>query len=314
MIRLSFIVPFYNVEPYIEECIRSLYNQDVPQEEYEVICVDDCSPDGSRAIVEHLQKEYPTLRLLTHATNKRQGGARNTGLREAKGEYVWFVDSDDYLKPNCLKDMLELAEKEDLDVLKFYFDRENGKEEMLASEGVVSGSSLIFDVQTNIHLSMRCCSAVQQIIKREFLQRNGIIFAENVQYEDDDFSYQIHALAGRTRLIAQKPYVVRSTPNSTTRRQNDFRRVRDIYALSVRMTALKPMLLQYDGRWDDVIHLCIDDSFNNYIFPILTTCTMREQLYFWCKLRRHVRNFKPYLSRKSYAKLCSYVIWKMFQK
>ena len=57
MLRLSFIVPFYNVEPYIEECIRSLYNQNIPQEEYEVICVDDCSPDGSRAIVERLQKE-----------------------------------------------------------------------------------------------------------------------------------------------------------------------------------------------------------------------------------------------------------------
>ena len=100
MIRLSFIVPFYNVEPYIEECVRSLYAQDIPQEEYEVICVDDCSPDGSRAIVERLQKEYPTLRLLIHTENKRQGGARNTGMRESNGKYVWFVDADDYIQPN----------------------------------------------------------------------------------------------------------------------------------------------------------------------------------------------------------------------
>ena len=64
MIRLSVIVPFYNVEKYIEQCIRSLYDQDIPKEEYEVICVDDCSPDGSRAIVERLQKEYPNLQLL----------------------------------------------------------------------------------------------------------------------------------------------------------------------------------------------------------------------------------------------------------
>ena len=88
MIRLSFIVPVYGVEKYIEECIRSLYNQDIPQSEYEVICVDDCSPDGSRAIVERLQTEYPTLHLICHAENKRQGGARNTGLREAKGQYI----------------------------------------------------------------------------------------------------------------------------------------------------------------------------------------------------------------------------------
>ena len=77
MIRLSIIVPFYNVEAYIEQCIRSLYNQDIPIEEYEVICVDDCSQDGSRTIVEHLQKEYPTLHLLTTPQNLRQGGARN---------------------------------------------------------------------------------------------------------------------------------------------------------------------------------------------------------------------------------------------
>ena len=112
MLRLSFIVPFYNVEPYIEECIRSLYNQDIPQEEYEVICVDDCSPDGSRAIVERLQKEYPTLKLLIHTENKRQGGARNTGMKVAQGIYIWFMDSDDYIKPNCLKDLLERAERE----------------------------------------------------------------------------------------------------------------------------------------------------------------------------------------------------------
>ena len=84
-LRLSFIVPFYNVEPYIEECIRSLYAQDISWEEYEVICVDDCSPDGSRAIVERLQKEYPTLKLLTTPENLRQGGARNMGLDIAQG-------------------------------------------------------------------------------------------------------------------------------------------------------------------------------------------------------------------------------------
>ena len=314
MLRLSFIVPFYNAEPYIGQCICSLYDQDIPQSEYEVICVDDCSPDGSRAIVERLQKEYPTLKLLIHTENKRQGGARNTGLNAAQGRYIWFVDSDDYIKPNCLKDLIVQAERENLDILKFYFDRDNRQEEMLASNRVVSGSQLMFDVQTNFSLAMRSCSAVQQIIKREFLQDEDIVFAEKVQYEDDDFSYQLHAFAKRTRLIAQKPYVVRNTPNSTTRRKNDFRRVHDIYALSVRMIALKPILMRYDERWERVIHLCIDDSFNNYIFPILVHCTLFEQLYFWNHTRTHVKCFRPYLSRKSYAKLSSYLLWRLLQK
>ena len=314
MIRLSFIVPFYNTEPYIEECIRSLYNQDIPKEEYEVICVDDCSPDSSRAIVERLQKEYPTLKLLIHTENKRQGGARNTGLKEAKGEYVWFVDADDYIKPNYLKDLLKLAEKNNLDVLKFYFDSENKKEDMLASKGVVSGSSLIFDVQTNIPLLKRCCSAVQQIIKREFLLGNNITFAEKVQYEDDDYAYQLYAYAERARLVAVVPYVVRHTPHSTTRRKNDIHRVKDIYAQALRMVQIEHDLALHDARWQIMTRGCIRDCFDNNIFVILKVCTIGEQICFWNGIRTDITRFKPSLSRKSYIKLCSYIMWRILQK
>ncbi len=118
-LRLSFIVPFYNVELYIEECIRSLYVQDIPWEEYEVICVDDCSLDGSRTIVERLQEEYPTLKLLTTPENLRQGGARNMGLDVAQGRYIWFVDSDDYICPNILDRLLNVIDTNSLDILQF---------------------------------------------------------------------------------------------------------------------------------------------------------------------------------------------------
>lgn len=119
MIKLSIIVPIYNVEQYVEECIRSLYRQDIPISEYEVICVDDCSPDNSAAIVERLQKEYPTLRLIHNERNKKLGGARNTGLKEAKGEYILFVDSDDMLKPNCLKQLVDLMDTGQDDYIHF---------------------------------------------------------------------------------------------------------------------------------------------------------------------------------------------------
>ena len=88
--RLSIIIPFYNVEQYIAQCLDSVYNQDVPEAEYEVICVDDCSPDGSHAIVERLQKKYPNLILLTTPENLRQGGARNMGLDVAQYQYDTF--------------------------------------------------------------------------------------------------------------------------------------------------------------------------------------------------------------------------------
>ena len=126
---LSIIVPFFNVEKYIKECIHSLYSQDIPSDNYEVILVNDCSPDNSREIVVELQKEYPTLTLIDHDKNKKLGGARNSGLKVAKGDYIWFVDSDDFLKPNILNNLLEISYQNNLDVLHFdyYQYNENGE-------------------------------------------------------------------------------------------------------------------------------------------------------------------------------------------
>lgn len=316
MIRLSFIVPFYNVEKYIEECIRSLYNQDIPHEEYEVICVDDCSQDGSRAIVELLQKEYPTLRLLVHTENKRQGGARNTGLKEAKGQFIWFVDADDYIKSNCLGGMLELAEKEKLDVLKFYFDYSNSQQmqRLIGSDIVTTGSELIFNVEKSASIINRCNSAVQQLIRREYLIENAITFEEGVQYEDDDYAYQLYAYANRAYLTAYAPYVVRISPDSTTRRNNDLRRVRDIYAQALRMEKLDGKLAKSDERWHFMVTECIKDCINNCIFVMLKGLSAREQLHFWYGDRKKSWKLRPYLSRKSFVKLSSYIMWRLLQK
>lgn len=218
MIRLSIIVPFYGVEKYIEECIRSLYDQDIPQEEYEVLCVDDCSPDGSRAIVELLQKEYPTLRLLTHSENKRQGGARNTGLREAKGEYVWFVDSDDYIMPNCMKSILDHAENEGLEILQF--DYTKGKQQMLlrdVNNDIMQGEEYLFGDGASLWYD-KVIGPWRQIIKRQFLIDNRLHFVEGVQYEDTDYMLKAFINARKVQHIPLKAYGYRYTVDSTTYR------------------------------------------------------------------------------------------------
>ena len=316
MIRLSFIVPFYNVEPYIEECIRSLYNQDIPMEEYEVICVDDCSLDGSRAIVERLQKEYPTLKLLIHTENKRQGGARNTGMKVAQGRYIWFVDSDDYIKPNCIESMLRKAEDDNLDLLKFYgsFSSKNQLRRLVCSNEVTTGSELIFSVEWARPILDRCNSAVMQVIRREYLLQHQITFTECVQYEDDDYGYQLYAYANRAFLIADEPYIIRRTPNSTTRRRHDLRRVQDIYAQALRMAVLDPILTKQDPRWHAMVAECINDCINNCVFQMLKTCPIQEQLLFWIRYRKQSWKLKPYLSRKSFIKLSSFLAWRLLQK
>lgn len=313
MIRLSFIVPFYNVEPYIEECIRSLYNQDIPQSEYEVICVDDCSPDGSRAIVERLQKEYSTLRLLTTRENLRQGGARNLGLKEAKGEYVWFVDSDDSIKSNCLGKLQHTAEDNNLDVLKFYYEPQSRKVEMFTSN-VMRGTELIFDVNTGEAPMEKCCTVWCQLIKKKLIEEHNISFVEHVQYEDDDYVYQIFAQANRAMLIGERLYFVRETPNSTTRRKNDIRRANDMYAQAIRFTALAPVLAKVDMRWMELSKRYIQEIINNQVFKIMQDCSFGEQVYFWLRNKKDVRKLKPYLSYRSYAKLLIYLLWVLLQR
>lgn len=216
MIRLSIIVPFYNVEKYVEECIHSLYDQDIPQEEYEVICVDDCSPDGSRAIVERLQKEYSTLRLICQERNKKLGGARNTGLKEAKGRYVWFVDSDDTICTNVMKSLLDHAEKNRLEILQFDYMRgkkiwRNGKEEI----EIQNGEDYLFKDQSDRWYD-KLSGAWRQLYSKEFLTKNKLEFIEDAMYEDTDYLLRAFLMAKKVQYIPIVAYNYRVNDESVT--------------------------------------------------------------------------------------------------
>lgn len=218
MIRLSIIVPFYNVEKYIEQCIRSLYDQDIPQEEYEVICVDDCSPDGSRAIVERLQKELPLLLLLPE--NRKLGGARNEGLKVARGKYIWFVDSDDYVAPNCFKALLDDAEQNNVDMLHFdYSSVCNEKVQAMVQpyeeDGVVSGEDFFVDESHELWYQ-RCPVVWRRLHRRDFLLDNQLYFVEKMMYEDTDLSLYMFTIAERVQHVAVSSYYHRVNPQSIT--------------------------------------------------------------------------------------------------
>jgi len=114
--RLSIIVPAYKVEKYIERCIRSLQRQDIPKADYEIIVVNDGSPDSSREIVERLQQEFPNI-VLINQKNQGVSVARNNAIAKATGEYIIPIDADDYVVPNTFKSILDKAETQNADVL-----------------------------------------------------------------------------------------------------------------------------------------------------------------------------------------------------
>lgn len=119
--RLSIIIPAYKVEKYIEKCIRSLEDQDIPLSDYEIIVTNDGSPDDCQAIVERLQKEFSNI-VLINQENQGVSMARNNAILIAKGKYVMPIDPDDYVLPNKLLQELAFAERLDLDVLYLGFE------------------------------------------------------------------------------------------------------------------------------------------------------------------------------------------------
>ncbi len=119
--RLSIIIPAYKVEKYIEKCIRSLENQDIPKTDFEIIVTNDGSPDNSKAIVEKLQLEFDNI-VLINQENQGVSAARNNAIAVAKGNYIMPIDPDDYVLPNTFKHFLTIVEKEALDVLYLSFE------------------------------------------------------------------------------------------------------------------------------------------------------------------------------------------------
>lgn len=119
--RLSIIIPAYKVADFIEKCIRSLEDQDVPQSQYEIIVTNDGSPDNSRLIVEKLQLEFSNIQLINQE-NQGVSVARNNAIAIARGRYVMPIDPDDYVVPQLLKSILDRAESADLDILVLGFE------------------------------------------------------------------------------------------------------------------------------------------------------------------------------------------------
>ena len=109
MSKVSVIVPVYNVEQYIKRCLKSILDQS--WQDFEILCVDDCGQDQSISIIEQMQKEYPQkIKILYGEQNMGLGAARDRGMKAASGEYIAFIDSDDYIREDMFEKMIKKAE------------------------------------------------------------------------------------------------------------------------------------------------------------------------------------------------------------
>lgn len=188
--KLSVIVPVYNVEKYLRKCVDSLLVQDLSANEYEIILVDDGSPDLCGQICDEYANRHANVKVI-HRENGGLSAARNSGMEVAVGQYIQFVDSDDYLEPNLLKTLVEKMNAEELDVLRFNYQNVNERYEVFEPNKV---SKPFMDYRDEVcdgltFLTERLgfgCYAWQFVVRREILY--GCAFKEGIYFEDTEWT------------------------------------------------------------------------------------------------------------------------------
>lgn len=180
---LSIIVPVYNVEKYIEKCLLSCIHQDVAISQYEIIVIDDGSLDRSGEIADDVAYSCLNMRVI-HQTNRGLSGARNEGVRHAKGDYIWFVDSDDWIEPNCLHRIV--SRLYDIDVLLLQYRKvyENGKSPVDAPFCIAKNHET---GKGFLNRSLFPHPAQFAIYRKQFLLENKLFFVEGIYHEDSEF-------------------------------------------------------------------------------------------------------------------------------
>lgn len=174
-IKISFIIPVYNIKNYIEKCVDSILKQNDKLYIKEVIIVNDGSTDGVQTLLNDLENANPEIKVI-HKENGGLSSARNAGLNVATGDYIWFVDGDDYIQFNSFDILNNYFYEDEYDIIYFnyYKDYEVKKIKVEDSEDYQIGSSKIL-INT---------SPCTKIFKREFLTNNKALFYEGIIYED----------------------------------------------------------------------------------------------------------------------------------
>lgn len=274
--KLSIVVPVYNVEAFLKKCVDSLLAQDLPREDYEIILVDDGSTDGSGALCDAFAVEHGNIHVI-HQQNRGLSGARNTGIAEAKGEYIQFVDSDDYLCPNVLGGLVKIMDDKSLDILRFNYQNVNMDGEVFEpnkyvkpfvdySDEVCNGEAFL-----NERLGY-ACYAWQFLVKASILWKEGNGFKEGIYFEDVEWTPRILLQARRVASTDTIVYNYLFRTGSIARNADNEKKRKAIRDKKTVLEGFAELRRQVrDDRWfrgmSSQIALSILDTVGRFFYP-----------------------------------------------
>lgn len=275
MKKLSVIVPVYRAELYLARCVDSLLAQSV--EEYEIILVDDGSPDRSGALCDEYAKSHPDIVRCLHIDNGGQGRARNRGIEIAEGEYLGFVDSDDWVEPSLYAKLLAAAERENADVVVCGI-------RTVRDDGVTA--SLPVWQEGNPMASAG--SACNKLFRRGAV--GEIRFPEGLWYEDFAFSAKLLMRSQKTVFLPEDLYDYRIGQESTMNNENA-RKNLDMLEI---MEDLREFT-EREGNRDDYEYLLINHVLLDSVNRLALQHTPAKLEVIWL-MRAYVREHIPKLT------------------
>tara|TARA_Y100001980_G_C14555410_1_gene343849 strand:+ start:5900 stop:6868 length:969 start_codon:yes stop_codon:yes gene_type:complete len=291
MTYLSIIIPIYNTEHFLPECIESCLKLESTFNDFEIILVDDGSTDKSLSICNYYKNIYPNIKVLSQE-NQKQGAARNNGLNIAKGKYIWFVDSDDLIQTEGFLKLLKELKKGVYDILCF-----NGKEidengDFLKDFNRFDKNSInckfsLISSKSNYH----SCAPLY-LLKKSFLEKNNLKFLPNIFFEDTEFLIRVFDSAPKTITFEDSLYTIRLSSNSTTRTL-EYERFFDLFNTTNTLISIR----KKQNNEDDIS--MIDILLFRNINSILTfTMPSKKMFYKACSKIREYEEINTIISPK----------------
>lgn len=237
--KLSIIVPIYNVEQYILECVQSVYRQALTENDFELILVNDGTQDNSFGVIKDIIHQHTNI-IVVEQSNQGLSAARNTGLLYAKGDYILFLDSDDLLIDNTIPSLLALSEKMP-DLIVAGFKKMNNDE--IHNFMAPSQDRIIVEEKSGEELFLRDlnpqqCYVWRTLYKKEFLDNNNLKFIRDIYFEDVPFTTECYLKARRCVKTSQIFYIYRQRVDSIVSTLN-IKKIFDFNTVLARLWEMK---------------------------------------------------------------------------
>lgn len=218
---VSIIIPIYNVAPFIGQCLKSVATQNYA-EEVECLLIDDCGTDDSMFICKRFIEQYNgpiQFRILHHKHNQGLSSARNTGIYNAQGDWIFFLDSDDWIYEDCISSMLAVADKyPSADIIQGSFRAQDEKQNLWLHSGYdipLDKDYLEDSSQCRMHLQKIGCLAMMQnrLIKKSFILNNHIFLKEGIIHEDNLWTFMAGKYVRHIAYCKNDTYYYRANPS-----------------------------------------------------------------------------------------------------